>query len=102
MKPKLADANAVVLGCSPDDPAAQKAFDDKFSLSFTLLCDPAKSTMEAYGAWGEKEKDGVKKMGVIRSTVWIAPDGTVKKHWAKVTDPEGHPNDVFSALGNPA
>ena len=36
--------------------------------------------------------------GVIRSTVWIGPDGKVKKHWPKVSKAAGHPLKVLEAL----
>ncbi len=54
--------------------------------------------MTTYGAWGEKMMYGKKVTGVIRSTVWIAPDGTVKKHWKKVPKAETHPEAVIEAL----
>ena len=42
--------------------------------------------MTTYGAYGEKMMYGKKVTGVIRSTVWIGPDGKVKKHWARVAE----------------
>ncbi|MBF0433603.1 MAG: peroxiredoxin, partial [Fibrobacteria bacterium] len=54
--------------------------------------------LEKYDAWGEKVMYGKKKMGVIRSTLWISPDGTVKKHWKKVGKAESHPAEVLEAL----
>jgi peroxiredoxin Q/BCP len=54
--------------------------------------------METYGAWGEKTLYGRKTTGVIRSTVWIGPDGRVRRHWARVADAEQHPSQVLSAL----
>jgi thioredoxin-dependent peroxiredoxin len=41
---------------------------------------------------------GKKTMGVIRSTVWIGPDGKVRKHWARVRDAAEHPAEVLAAL----
>ena len=41
---------------------------------------------------------GKKVMGVIRSTVWIGPDGKVKKHWARVPDAAKRPEQVLAAL----
>ena len=54
--------------------------------------------MEKYGAYGEKMLYGKKTVGVIRSTVWIGPDGKVKKHWARVPSAEQHPDKVLEAL----
>ena len=36
--------------------------------------------------------------GVIRSSVWVGRDGTVKKHWARVPDAAKHPAKVLEAL----
>jgi peroxiredoxin len=35
---------------------------------------------------------------VIRSTVWIGPDGRVRRHWPRVSDAEAHPDQVLAAL----
>jgi peroxiredoxin len=35
---------------------------------------------------------------VIRSTVWIGPDGRVRRHWARVPDAGKHPDQVLAAL----
>jgi peroxiredoxin Q/BCP len=36
--------------------------------------------------------------GVIRSTVWVGPDGKVKKHWRKVAKAADHPQKVLEAV----
>jgi len=54
--------------------------------------------METYGAFGEKKMDGKVTRGVIRSTVWVGPDGKVKKHWRQVTNAADHPANVLEAL----
>lgn len=41
---------------------------------------------------------GKKTTGVIRSTVWIGPDGKVKKHWRRVPKAAHHPAQVLKAL----
>jgi len=87
-----------VLGVSPDPAASHAAFAEKYRLPFRLLSDPDKRVMETYGAWGEKTLYGRKTTGVIRSTVWIGPDGRVRRHWARVSDAEKHPNQVLAAL----
>ncbi len=88
----------VILGVSPDDPESHQKFVAKYKLPFTLLCDPDKKTMEKYGAYGEKVMYGKKTTGVIRSTVWIGPDGRVKKHWKRVSDAGEHPAKVLETL----
>ena len=63
-----------------------------------LLSDPDKKVMTKYGAWGEKMMYGKKTTGVIRSTVWIGPDGKVMKHWKRVAKAADHPAQVLEAL----
>ncbi len=89
---------AVVVGVSPDSGASHERFVQKYGLPFTLLSDPDKSVMTAYGAYGEKMMYGKSTVGVIRSTVWIAPGGIVRKHWRKVANAELHPAQVLDAL----
>lgn len=92
------DAGVVLLGISPDEAGAHQKFIDKYDLPFTLLCDPNKTVMEKYGAWGEKNMYGKISMGVIRSTVWIGADGKVVKHWKRVSKAEQHPAQVLKAI----
>ena len=90
--------DAVVLGVSPDSAASHQKFATQYQLPFTLLCDPNKKVMAKYGAWGEKMMYGKKTVGVIRSTVWIGPNGKVKKHWKRVAKAADHPAKVLEAL----
>jgi peroxiredoxin Q/BCP len=95
---QIGKLGAVVLGVSPDDAASHRKFAAKYKLPFTLLSDPDKDVMTRYGAYGEKVMYGKKTMGIIRSTVWIGPDGKVKKHWKRVAKAEDHPARVLEAL----
>lgn len=65
--PVLEDANAVVLGISPDKPAALRKWKEQEGLPYDLLSDPEHEVLEALGAWGEKSMYGRKYFGVIRS-----------------------------------
>jgi thioredoxin-dependent peroxiredoxin len=94
----LRRAGVVVLGVSADDAASHKKFAAKHKLPFTLLSDPSRKVMTAWGAYGEKMLYGKKTTGVIRSTVWIGPDGIVRKHWARVSDAAKHPAAVLEAI----
>lgn len=89
---------AEILGISPDTEASHDRFRRQHDLPFTLLSDPEKKVMIAYGAWGEKVMYGKQTQGVIRSTVWIGPDGVVKKHWRRVAKAADHPSKVLEAL----
>ncbi len=88
----------VVLGVSPDSSESHEKFASKFNLPFTLLSDPDKKVMTKYGAFGEKMMYGRKTTGVIRSTVWIGPNGKIKKHWKRVAKAESHPAKVLEAI----
>jgi peroxiredoxin Q/BCP len=95
----LRDLGAVVLGVSADDADSHRRFAAKYRLPFTLLSDPDQAVMRAYGAFGEKTMYGRKVLGVIRSTVWIGPDGRIRQRWARVTNAAEHPARVLAALG---
>ncbi len=90
--------DTVVLGVSPDTGASHEKFATKYSLPFVLLSDPDKNVMTKYGAFGEKTMYGKKTMGVIRSTVWVDPNGKVSKHWKRVAKAADHPAKVLEAL----
>jgi peroxiredoxin Q/BCP len=89
--------NAVVLGCSPDSPEQHQKFIAKYDLGVRLLSDPGHEVMEAYGAWGEKNLYGKIKVGVIRSTVIIDPEGRVAHRWKRVKA-RGHALKVSERL----
>ena len=95
---ELGKLGTVVLGVSADGAESHKKFAVKYKLPFTLLSDTDRKVMTSYGAYGEKVMYGKKVMGVIRSTVWIGPDGKVRKHWARVRDAAAHPEEVLEAL----
>ena len=88
----------VILGISPDSESSHRKFIAENDLPFTLLCDPEKKVMTQYEAFGEKKMYGKAVVGVIRSTVWIGPDGKVKKHWRKVAKAADHPQKVLEAV----
>lgn len=95
---EIEKTGAVVLGISPDDAESHRKFAEKYGLPFTLLSDPDRKVMTKYGAYGEKMMYGKKTTGVIRSTVWIGPNGKVVKHWRKVPKAADHPRKVLEAL----
>ena len=73
----FAEAGAAVAGISPDSAASHAKFAGKYGFPHTLLADPERTVIQAYGAWGERSMYGKTYMGVVRSSVVIAPDGTV-------------------------
>ncbi|MFE3200796.1 thioredoxin-dependent thiol peroxidase [Embleya sp. NPDC055664] len=75
----LAGAGYDVLGISPDKPEKLVKFREKENLRVTLLADPDKATLEAYGAFGEKTMYGKTVKGVIRSTFIVDETGKVER-----------------------
>jgi peroxiredoxin Q/BCP len=94
---KLQRTGAVLLGISPDTPKAQKKFEEKFSLPFTLLGDAEKKVANAYGVMKEKNMYGRKVIGVARTTFLIGPDGKIK-HIFRNVKAEGHAEEVLQQL----
>lgn len=90
----IVQLNAEVVGVSADDTASHDAFAQKHSINFTLLSDPVKTTIEAYGAWGPKMFG---KLGIQRKTFIIDPNGQVVKEYGRVT-PLGHGAQVAEEL----
>ncbi|MBA3339085.1 MAG: thioredoxin-dependent thiol peroxidase [Geodermatophilaceae bacterium] len=74
----LRTAGYTVVGISPDKPDALAAFAEREGLGFRLLSDPDRSTLQAYGAYGEKQNYGKTITGVIRSTVVLDAEGKVE------------------------
>jgi len=95
--PKFGRINATVFGISPDSVESHKKFADKFKLGFSLLADPEKKVLEAYGVWKEKSMYGRKYMGVERTTVIIDETGKIAKIFSKVKV-DGHTEEVMAAL----
>ena len=67
-----------MLGISPDKPAKLARFRDRDGVTFPLLADESKATLQAYGAYGEKTMYGKTVTGVIRSTFVIDAGGSVE------------------------
>ena len=82
---QIETADAVVLGLSPDEPAALAKWIEKESLQYDLLSDPEHQVLEAWDAWGEKSMYGKKYMGVIRSHWIIGENGAVLDAQVKIS-----------------
>ena len=94
---RFAGLGVKVVGISPDDGAKHQGFIAKYGLTFTLLSDPERAVMTAYGAYGEKKLYGKTVTGVIRSTFVIGPTGRVEHAWYGVRA-NGHANGVLATL----
>jgi peroxiredoxin Q/BCP len=76
---ELAEAGLDIIGISPDEPAKLERFREKEGLGITLLSDPAKTVLMAYGAYGPKKLYGKEVVGVIRSTFVVGADGRIEQ-----------------------
>jgi peroxiredoxin Q/BCP len=94
----LQAAGYTVLGVSPDPVERLAEFAARDGLTFPLLSDPDRSTMTAWGAYGQKQSYGRTVTGVIRSTVVVDPDGvvTLARYNVRAT---GHVAMLRKALG---
>lgn len=96
--PKFEAANAVILGISPDEPAALRKWKDKEQLPYDLLSDPEHKVLEEWGVWGEKSMYGKTYMGVIRSHWLIDEEGKIADEQVKVS-PKKSIEKAVKALG---
>jgi len=89
--------NAVIVGVSRDSVQSHQRFREKKGLNFDLLSDGDGQMVEAYGVWQEKKNFGVTKMGIVRTTFVIDPEGTIQKIYPKVRV-KGHAQKVLDDL----
>ena len=93
----LAKLGAAVFGISPDTPAKQAKFDEKYGLGFPLLSDTEHVVAEKYGVWAEKSMYGRKYMGIVRSAFVIDAQGKIAGAFYKVSPKDTVPK-VTAAL----
>jgi peroxiredoxin Q/BCP len=96
--PSYEEADAVVLGVSPDPVDRVKKFHDKQGLNFTLLADADHAVCERYGVWVEKTNYGKTYWGAQRATFVVDEDGVVRHVIPKVS-PKTHDEQVLKVLG---
>ncbi len=94
---QFAEYDTVVIGVSKDSCESHRAFIDKFGLKVDLLADVSGELCESYGVWREREKDGVKKMAILRSTFIIDKQGILQNVLYGVT-PQGHADAVLAEI----
>lgn len=91
--PELKKLGVSALGISPDEPAEQKSFAEKYNLGFPLLSDPDHRIAIAYDVWGQKEMFGKTLEGIVRSAFLIDAKGHIAHTWYKIS-----PNDTVPEL----
>jgi peroxiredoxin Q/BCP len=94
---EFAKAGAVVIGVSKDSCASHQAFIDKYGLKVDLLADTDGQLCESYGVWQEKERNGEKKWGIVRSTFVIDKKGVLQEALYNVTA-DGHAQAMLERI----
>jgi thioredoxin-dependent peroxiredoxin len=94
---KLQDAGVAVLGISADPPGAQRQFQEKHCLPYTLLSDTDKKVCQAFGVIKEKNMYGKKVKGIARTTFVVGAEGKIAQVFENVKA-EGHADQVLEYL----
>lgn len=94
---EFAALDTIIIGVSKDDCTSHQAFINKFDLKVMLLADTSGDLCESYGVWQEKEKKGIKKMGIVRATFIINKQGKIIDAEYGVTA-EGHAQAVLDKI----
>lgn len=94
---EFARHDCIVVGVSPDDCLTHAEFRDQHGLSIRLLSDTDTEACRLYHVWQQKEVDGVKKMGVARTTFIIDKQGVIR-HVLRDVTPRGHAAAVYKLV----
>lgn len=89
--------DTVVIGVSKDSCDSHRQFISKYQLQIELLADNHGELCDAYGVWQEKIKDGVSRMGIVRSTFIINKHGVLVDAEYNVS-PDGHAQKVLAKI----
>ena len=93
----FAAMDTTIIGVSKDSCESHTAFIHKFGLKINLLADTSGELCERYEVWQEKEKNGLKKMGIVRSTFLIDKQGILQDVTYGVS-PEGHATEMLEKV----
>ena len=86
-----------IIGISPDDEKSHKKFENKFSLPFILIADPAHTILDKFGVWGEKQMFGNHYMGVHRTTFLINEKGIIEKIFVRPKN-KAHAEEIIASF----
>lgn len=86
-----------VVGISRDSCLSHGAFRDKHGIAVRLLADTEGEVCAAFGVWQEKERQGEKRMGILRSTFILDKQGVVRQALYDVK-PKGHAAQVLELV----
>lgn len=90
-------SGCVILGVSRDDCLSHAEFRDKHGLSVRLLADMEGEVSRKYGVSQMREKDGARKLCIVRSTFVIDSQGVIR-HALYDIKPRGHVSEVLQLV----
>ncbi|MES9991838.1 MAG: peroxiredoxin [Candidatus Thiodiazotropha sp.] len=94
---EFASLETQVIGISRDNCVSHAAFRDKHGLTVQLLADTDGEACNEFDVWREKEKNGEKRMGILRSTFIIDKAGIIREAIYDVK-PKGHAAQVLEMV----
>ncbi|MEA3641126.1 MAG: peroxiredoxin [Lamprobacter sp.] len=97
LQPEFEACGATIVGISRDTCASHGAFRDKYGLTMRLLADTDGEVCQAYAVLREKEKNGQRRLGILRTTFVIGQDGIIQHALYDVV-PKGHAQRVLELL----
>jgi len=89
------------VGASADPEKDLAKFREKQKLNFTLVGDPSRKMIQAYGVWRPKKFMGRIFKGIVRSTFLIGTDGAIEEIWDEVRV-KGHVSEVLKRVSGVA
>jgi thioredoxin-dependent peroxiredoxin len=87
-----------ILGVSPDNEKKHKNFIEKFEFPFSLIADPDKKILNAFGLYGPKKFMGKDVMGVYRTTV-VTDEHNIITHIIEKVRTDDHADQIAEVLG---
>ncbi len=97
LQERFAARDTVVLGVSRDNCMSHAAFRDEHGLSVRLLADVDGEVCRRYGVWQEREIDGFRREGIVRSTFVIDRQGIIR-HALYGVIANGHARKVLDLI----
>ena len=97
LEDEFARHQTVVMGISPDDCLSHGSFRDKHGITIGLLADTEGEVCRHYGVFQDREVDGVRRTGMVRSTFVIDKKG-ILRHALHGVNPKGHASEVLNLV----
>ena len=97
LQPEFEALGTEIIGISRDKGVSHGAFRDKHGINVRLLADTEGEVCQAYGVWQERERQGEKRCGIVRSTFLIDQAGVIRQALYDVK-PKGHAAQILELL----